>query len=307
MIRATEAKRITSWREAYRRNYVLNSGDKVDEFDWYDTRGREIRASRIFTTPEGGRLTAEQKAEIRSFVDFVRRQQVARHSDDVEREWRGITALKRGRAFLYAPRHSHLLFKFRREYDFLFAGRRVLDIGCAVEDGRSAFYSYYRGFGASAVGIDLSVEDNPNEGIFKGDARMLAFPDRSFDFVTLPMIYGLNNPAETVLEIAAGLSELHRVLDNGLVHIADPILLPGLVYIANMLGFRCFYNYRWHDSADDWNGIPVGSLLMKKDAPLPENPFQAVVSDCLREREISFSAEGTDELPFRELITTEPD
>lgn len=307
MLRAAETTRITSWREAFRRNHVLNTGDKVQEFDSYDTRGRQIRASRISLTPAGGRLTPEQKADIQLFVEFIQRQQLERHSDEVKREWNGITSLRIARDFLYAPRHTHLVFKFRSEFEHLFPGRRVLDVGCAVEDGRSAFYRYYRGFGASTTGIDLSVEDNPSERVFKGDARMLPFSDKGFDFVTLPMIYGLNNPAETVLEIAAGLSELYRVMDNGLVHIADPILLPGLVYIANLLGFRCFYNFQWHDSADDWNGIPVGSLLMKKDAPLPENPFQAVVIEHLRNHEIAFSTDGTDELPVRNLIATEPD
>jgi SAM-dependent methyltransferase len=302
-----ETRRITSWSEARQRNFVLNSGDRVAVFDWVDRRGEPVKASQICPTPEGGKLTPEQKADIRPFVDFILEQQLRRHLPEVEREWREITALKSDRDSLYTPRYAHLIFKFRKEFGELFAGRRVLDIGCRIETPEYAFYRYYRNLGAKSVGIDLSVEEDAKEGVFRGDARMLAFPDRNFDYVTLPMIYGLNNPAETVLEIVAGLSELYRVSDNGLVHIADPILLPGLVYIANMLGFRYFYNFRWYDSADDWNGIPVGSLLVKRDAPLSGNPFQAVITEHLQGREFSFSSEGTDELPFRRLATTEPD
>ncbi len=299
------AKRIMSWGKARQRNFVLNPGDDLLVEQGRGRTGQEITFKQLRLTPEGGRLTANQKKAIWPFIEFINGHQRQRHAPAVEREWSSLLALKREETSLYSPRHPYLIYAFEPKFGRLFKDLRVLDIGCVVEPPNFPFYQYYRKLGAAAIGIDISIENNPEAGAFHGDVRRLDFSDRSFDFVTIPMIFGIHNPAPTVLEIVAGLSELYRVLDRGIIHIADPILLPGLVYIANMLGFRYFYNQK--RSEGNWNGIPVGSLLIKRADQLSGNPFQGIIDKYLLANEIIFSQNGKDALPLRKLHHMGPD
>ncbi len=43
--------------------------------------------------------------------------------------------------------------------------------------------------------------------------------------------------------------------------------------------FRCFCNPSLLPGKKQWNGIPVGTLLIKEDMPLEDNPFREVIEE----------------------------
>ena len=256
--------RVQTWAEAEKRNFAL-------------------------CKPLQETLTVGERGKIKGWVDFIKEQQAQRYLPATVHAWRGVT--------LYVSDHpKHYDYRdpdgvFSQKYSEIFAGRRVLDIGCRVVNPEHALYRHYRNMGAKAIGIDLLLEkDDPTEGIYQGDARMLAFPEAAFDFIDVPWLFGFGNPSNTILEVVAGFSELYRVLDNGLVHIANGSVRlavgispsPALVYIANLLqfGFYCL------DKEKD--GIPKGYYLVKKDKPMKQNPFRDIFCQ-LEEYEVNLS------------------
>ena len=289
---------IRNWTEAFARNFTLAT---VVEGIFNPTiihglspRGKGLVCG-LFLQDELLPISPREKAGIRPFIEFIQREQRARESVETRQGWERITELTGNVVDHYLPRHSDATYVFSPRHQRLFKDRRVLDIGCRVNPGLTPFYRHYRQFGAIARGIDLKLETGEETAeVSKGDARMLPFADKSFDFITLPKIYGWRNPANTVLEVTAGLSELYRVLDNGLVHVADDMISPKVAYIADRIGFRCFLSPAWVGSLKPWNGIPVGLMMVKRDAPLTQNPFETVARQ-LNKGEISFPRRGQGE------------
>lgn len=309
-----------TWAKALENNPRL---DKADHLLW-----GHLFSAKIATTEDGkigltntrtAILPAETKQRITRLANFVAEQQALRQGEgengEAEAGWQKAAEIRSDDAEHYKPRDINPMFKFASTHSNSFSGLRVLDIGCRVGASEEPQYEHYRKMGAGAIGLDLNIENDPVKGTYQGDVRMLPDHLGEFDFITIPKIFGWHAPSETILEMAVGFAELARVLDNGLIHIADEHILPELAYIAFRMGFRCFVNPGFNrneavsfkgmfnrsagevvmdDSrpigifeAVEWNGIPIGLLLVKRDQPLTKNPFHSLVSE-LEKGELHF-------------------
>ncbi|MFA6170397.1 MAG: hypothetical protein WCW67_06830 [Candidatus Margulisiibacteriota bacterium] len=279
------------WPEAFRQNIKLNSGDLINN---------SPNDLVMIGTEKGGRLAPDQRTAIEQMTAFIHRQQKLRGLPSVESGWEQLTDLTNECQGYYFPRFGNQAFRFGEELARLFPGLKVLDVGCRVPPDETPFFEYYGRLGAKTVGIDIINDELLPPGTRVGDVRALPFERASFDFITVPKIFGFGNPADTILEVVAGLSELYRVLDNGLVHLADNCLSPGIVYAANLAGFRYYYHREHLTPGKDWTGLPAGSFLVKKESDPAHNPFQPAIN-LLAANELDFSGgEGT--VPCRDLL-----
>ena len=224
-------------------------------------------------------LPLSLKYRLRAVASFVRQQSRWRENHrSVPAGWNELTKLRASGHYLYAPRWTFPIFFFRDTHGCPFSGLLGLDIGARVSRADDinkvgplklagdnpmlretfrAHWMHYEGLGASMRAVDL-VADPAEPRVEIGDVRLLKFPPCSFDFVTVPMIFGPGNPCSTLLEVVAGLSEVHRVLrPAGFAYVADGILHPSVCFAAQLIGFSVFI------SKGTTNGMPVGTILTK--------------------------------------------
>lgn len=210
---------------------------------------------------------------------FVRSQSAWRESHgQVPEGWAALCDLRVSGHYLYAPRWTFPIFYFRGRHASFFDQLLGLDIGARVSRSddpvkasplkfaddnpllRESFrphWKHYEEFGATMRAID-PFADPAEPRIEVGDVRLLSFQTGSFDFITLPMLFGPGNPCSTSLEIVTGISELHRVLrPNGFAYLADGILHPSVCFAAQLVGFTVLV------SKGTENGMPVGTILKK--------------------------------------------
>jgi len=225
-------------------------------------------------------LPARIKRQLEKLSVFVKTESSERQTRArIPIGWKTLCALSGSGYFLYAPRSTFPLFYFSESLSPAFSGLSGLDVGARVprEDDdtfqrvalkrsdnpmlRETFLPYwqhYESLGASMRAIDI-IPGRTDPRIEFGDARLLAFPNDSFDFLTVPMLLGPGNPCSTTLEMTACLSEMWRVLKApGFVHIADATLHPSVCYAAELAGFVVAY------SKDHTKGVPVGTFLLKR-------------------------------------------
>lgn len=224
-------------------------------------------------------LPAQLKRHLRVTEAFVRSQSTWRESHGrVPEGWADLCDLRMSGHYLYAPRWTFPVFYFRGRHASFFDHLLGLDIGARVSRSddpvkagplkfaddnpmlRESFrphWKHYEEFGATMRAIDIFA-DPVEPRIEAGDVRLLSFQTGSFDFVTLPMLFGPGNPCSTTLEIVTGISEVHRVLrPSGFAYLADGILHPSVCFAAQLVGFTVLV------SKGTENGMPVGTILTK--------------------------------------------
>jgi hypothetical protein len=224
-------------------------------------------------------LPAKLKRDLCVTEAFVRSQSIWRDSHgQVPEGWAELCELRSTGHYLYAPRWTFPIFYFGGRHANLFNQLSGLDIGARVSSSddpvkagplkftddnpllRESFrphWKHYEEFGATMRAIDM-LADPVEPKIEVGDARLLPFQTASFDFVTLPMLFGPGNPCSTSLEIVTGISELHRVLrPSGFAYMADGILHPSVCFAAQLVGFTVLISKGTED------GLPVGTILTK--------------------------------------------
>ncbi len=287
------ATAITNWNQAFAMNSALSTFSRALAIV-------SPQETKVQVTPILDPLPLEVRQAISPFVQFIAGEQERRQASpgEVLTEWRKITELASEGGTLFAPRFGSPWYKFGERHQGIFTDLcSVLDVGCRVFPDEEAHYQYYRNMGAHAIGIDIIDDGDPSTSV--GDVRLLSHADATFDFITIASIFGHGNPAPTYLEVAAGISELHRVLGNGLIHIADKYMVPEVLFIAQLLGFQCFINPCRTLLIDDWNGIPVGALLVKRDGAMQDNIFSRVITE-LAGQELEFSEDGIgpDQIPI---------
>jgi hypothetical protein len=235
-------------------------------------------------------LPAQLKRHLCATEAFVRSQSTWRDSHgQVPDGWAEICELRMSGHYLYAPRWTFPIFYFRGRYASFFDRLLGLDIGARVSRSddpvkagplkfaddnpmlRESFrphWKHYEELGATMRAID-TLADPAEPRIEAGDVRLLPFQTSSFDFITLPMLFGPGNPCSTSLEIVTGISEVHRVLrPNGFAYLADGILHPGVCFAAQLVGFTVLI------SKGTENGMPVGTILTKgKDSEQTSGRF----------------------------------
>lgn len=284
---------ITTWESAHARNVSLLSSFALQSLPRSILEERE-GVTGFLMASRGWVLPAQRKACIQPFVDFIAGERARRHEPEGREGWASVAKLRSPHERHYLPRDAHPYFAFDPSFASLFGGVRVLDVGCRNFND-VPFFERYRRMGAEALGVDINARTDLAKGVHQGDVRMLPFEDASFDFISVPKIFGCECPSNTLLEIVVGLSELHRVLANGMVHIADHYIAPELAYVAQAVGFRVFTSPLWTAEWRPWDGVPVGYLLAKQDAALDDNPFKTIL-DRLAAGELVFSASGTDRI-----------
>ena len=224
-------------------------------------------------------LPAQLKRHLRITEAFVRSQSTWRESHgQVPEGWADLCDLRMSGHYLYAPRWTFPIFYFRGRHTSFFDQLLGLDIGARVSRSddpvkagplkfaddnpmlRESFcphWKHYEEFGATMRAID-TFADPAEPRIEAGDVRLLSFQTGSFDFITLPMLFGPGNPCSTTLEIVTGISEVHRVLrPSGFAYLADGILHPSVCFAAQLVGFTVLV------SKGTENGMPVGTILTK--------------------------------------------
>lgn len=224
-------------------------------------------------------LPAQLKRHLRVTEAFVRSQSTWRESHgQVPEGWADLCDLRMSGHYLYAPRWTFPIFYFRGRHASFFDQLLGLDIGARVSRSddpvkagplkfaddnpmlRESFrphWKHYEEFGATMRAID-TFADPAEPRIEAGDVRLLSFQTGSFDFITLPMLFGPGNPCSTTLEIVTGISEVHRVLrPSGFAYLADGILHPSVCFAAQLVGFTVLV------SKGTENGMPVGTILTK--------------------------------------------
>ena len=224
-------------------------------------------------------LPAQLKRHLCATETFVRSQSTWRdRHGQVPDGWAEICKLRMSGHYLYAPRWTFPIFYFRGRYARFFDQLLGLDIGARVSRSddpvkagplrfaddnpllRESFrphWKHYEELGATMRAID-TLTDSAEPRIEAGDVRLLPFRTGSFDFITLPMLFGPGNPCSTSLEIVTGISEVHRVLrPNGFAYLADGILHPSVCFAAQLVGFTVLV------SKGTENGMPVGTILTK--------------------------------------------
>jgi hypothetical protein len=259
---------ITSWEMARQFNLSAAVVDRI--LDKNSTSGLAVDLSRMqpFDAAKIRILDAQ--------VDFIARQQLTRWAPPTRAGFAGLETLRPETNFYYTPRDTDGFFYFRRQHADLFRGIRGLDVGYLTDGPESSHTEYYRRFGAEMVGIDLLLpESAPAQGLYREDIRNLSgalFREAKFKFITVSAVFGEACPSDHILEIAAGLSEINRVLDeDGLAFFAQAYPEPAVWYTALRLGFRVFYN----DS--NLRKLPQGWFLIKGKHPISSNHFYRVL------------------------------
>lgn len=220
-----------------------------------------------------------------ALVDFVKREQLTRWESHTSEEFANFASIIKDHAStdsrLYLPRHGDKIHLFQNKFLGLFEGVRGLDVGCRVFPGDMPHYEYYKKAGARMIGIDIFLcAPRPAANLYRENVLDLSgqpFCQKNyFDFITVPMIFGYDNPVSSVLGIAIGLSELARVLNNaGLIYIAnDNCLDLGVAYVAQRIGFRAFFN----DTIGNLE-IPCGMFLIKANATKVSDHFQKLIDE----------------------------
>jgi hypothetical protein len=236
-------------------------GRLSESWEWALAENRAIpKCDRLSGTGLEVCLPNDIKRALLSASRFATRESQYRQStSQVPEGWQRLCRLTSFGKQLNAPRWSFPFFYVPEDPSFSFSGLDGLDIGARVSSMsalskkgpfrfatenpllRETFvphWKYYEGLGARMHAIDL-YPDPAESRVGFGDARLLEFPNESFDFLTVPMLLGPGNPCATTLEIAFCMTETHRVLrSGGFVYIADGIIHPCVCFTAQMTGFK---------------------------------------------------------------------
>lgn len=226
------------------------------------------------------------RAKMNALIDFALREQLTRWETNTRD---GFTELASQvehevdpKSSYYSPRHGWDIVLFSNEYLDLFEGITGLDVGCRVFPGYTPHYEYYRAAKANMLGIDILLDaSDPRKGLFKANILNLTpppFQERGiFDFITVAMIFGNGSPVNSVLGVAAGLSELARIINNsGLIYFAEIYPDINVAYIAQRMGMRAFVN-RQHKT--ELKRFPCGLFLIKTDVTLENNRFHKILEE----------------------------
>lgn len=230
--------------------------------------GQEV--SYIFEPARVSRpFPAASKAAALPFIRFVDQEQQKRWNRRAAAGFdRVADLLHQDREYFYIPRYSSPEYFFGGEAKNLgFLKKRGLDVGCrSMMTPHYMQYSFY--FQMEMFGVDVFLDpDMQTDRVVTGDVKNLPFANDYFDFATVAMIFGLGRPSDTILEIAAGLSELRRTV-RGFVYLADRHVMPEVVFAGQQLGFRTLIVDR-AASAKSGGAFPIGTYLVKDTLVFP--------------------------------------
>jgi SAM-dependent methyltransferase len=248
----------------------------------------------------------------------IRESECRRATNQTPEGWQRLCNLTSGVHHLYTPRWSFPVFYFPEETRFVFSGLCGLDVGARVSSKDNLFkrgplrlstdnpllretfvphWKYYEVFGARMHAIDLYPDPVESRVAF-GDARLLDFPNESFDFLTLPMLLGPGNPCATALEIAFCVAEIHRVLrSGGFAYIADAIVQPCVCFTAQINGFKVTC------TKGSGRGGAIGTILFKYPGPAGTGVLAgAQLSQALKPHDLCFMSDSDEIVSHCNLI-----
>lgn len=235
------------------------------------------------------------------FYHFVIEQQTLRRSTGkVSQHWSDFCIHRERDPASLGPRWTLPFCYFDKKYSQCFVDTIGLDVGCNIASFSSRkfsdrfidsakklsdyfweyeifvpHYQYYQKLGCRMQGIDIHPT-RFNIDVTCGDLRMLIFDEGIIDFFTIAMIMGPGNPACTYLDVALCMAELKRTCNrNGLIYIADFIVMPALVTCAIYAGFRVFTNNSYQ------HGIPIGIFLIRNDANIEKSRFHSIIEHLI--------------------------
>lgn len=287
-------RRIRNWQQALKHNRVVNPIDRLER-DASDSDVAYVMRAAGTGTP----FSAASKGEALPFIRFIKREQKQRWRRWTTTGFEKVATLRHADPeYFYMPRYSDLEYIFGGEArEIGFFQKRGLDVGCrSMMDPHYLRYSQH--FQMEMFGVDIFLDPAlQNEQVVIGDVRNLPFANDYFDFATVAMIFGFGRPSDTILEIAVGLSELHRTV-KGFVYLADRYVMPEVVFVAQQLGFRTLV-VNMGSSSLAINGIfPMGTFLVKNTIVMPHLIAQLLATG----KEIPFSPPKEDlYLPRRRL------
>ncbi len=292
---------LTSWRNAVAMDAKIPCADLL-----------ELRDGEMHIEPQpGGNIVDLRIADtFRPLLEFAEAHRWReRTSKAAVRARRVYCTENLGERACLSPRSTLECFYFSDAYSSCFRGTAGLDVGCIVftrarSSGSSLLqspfrptftphYLHYQRFGCRMKGIDVRLTSSDLDAGF-GDIRSLPCADGIFDFITVAMILGPGNPLDSLLNVALGLAELCRVLQpDGLVYIADYILLPNMLYLCLLSGFRVYVNRQFE------RGVPIGVYLVKGGCDVRRSRFQVII-ESLQEYEIN--TDSLNNLEHRNLL-----
>lgn len=290
--------KIKTWGDALRHNRVVND---LDELRFKGTKGGHCFFQFVPASPEDPFLR-EEKAFVQPFIEFVMAEQTHRTAPETQEGFVEVAKLRHeDPEYFYWPRYFNAKYYFGTAAKAAnFQGGRGLDVGCLTTHGLATHYGYYETyFGMEMHAIDLNLPlEQEGERVKSADVRNLPFPNDYFDWATVPMVFGFGRPSDTILEIIVGLSELYRTT-KGFVHIADDTIMPEVVFVAQQLGFRTYYNTRKTSDRGMPLTMPMGLFLIKDRSVYPQ--LMAYIEN--HGRAIPYSLRDQDlVLPLRDLL-----
>jgi len=280
---------FSDWEQALICNCDIPHGDRLAITDFGAIH--EVRSHGNWIDPQVGN-------DFRLFFEFILEQQGARrNTGKIPKLWKEFCASQVTNKVLLGPRWTLPYCYFDVQYKDCFSSAVGLDVGCNIPpmitrkfsdhymkqkmknqeyewcyETYTSHHRYYQEIGCHMIGIDIHPHDTISWDVDCADLRMLAFDDNFIDFFTIAMIFGPGNPASTYLDSALCLSELRRTCaPNGLIYIAEFVIMPSLILAIIEAGFRVFANNSYR------KGVPIGMFLISKETDFNKSRFSTIL------------------------------
>lgn len=273
----------------------MNSKTYKKNWEWALSNNRAIpllenRSSNSLIIP----IPRTVKKLLNEFVSFASNRCYNREiTGEIAPEWLLLSESRSSHVHHFAPRWTFPVFYFRSDMSVFFSCKDGLDIGARISSINNLskrgiepnsnnplfietlvpHFEYYSTIGCRMRAIDIITPVSDYKEIEFGDARLLFFAARSFDFITMPMLLGPTNACATYLEVSLCLCELKRVLrSGGFIYIADAGFQPSIGFAAQCLDFDLFI------SKGSPVGLPIGTILRKRNSENQSSLFDEMFS-----------------------------